>query len=115
MSNLQLTISSPELNRKGKLVLINQYLKRCSGKVTIYSCAVADDTLMVSPEFKTQDALSRVEAGINEILENMCEEMDGNGDCCHEHYNCCDCGGNDCGCPGCFSCKACPFCKEEDE
>ncbi len=115
MSNLQLTISSPELNRKGKLVLINQYLKRCSGKVTIYSCAVADNTLTVSPEFKNQDELSDIGSGINEILENMCEEMDNQGNCCFEHYNCCDCGGNDCGCPGCFSCKACPFCKEEDE
>ncbi len=42
MSDLQLTISNQEINRKGKLVLINQYLKRGSGKETIYSCDVAD-------------------------------------------------------------------------
>ena len=28
-----------------------------------------------------------------------------------EHYNCCDCGGNDCGCAYCWSCNACEYCK----
>lgn len=32
-------------------------------------------------------------------------------DVCHDHYNCCDCGGNDCGCGYCFSCNACDYCK----
>ena len=34
---------------------------------------------------------------------------------CHWLYNCCDCGGNGCGCNYCFSCKACPNCFEEVE
>ena len=33
---------------------------------------------------------------------------------CHNLYNCCDCGGNECGCPSCFSCKACEFCLNEE-
>lgn len=32
---------------------------------------------------------------------------------CHELYNCCDCGGTDCGCQYCFSCKACHVCQNE--
>lgn len=115
MSNLQLVISSPELKKKGKTALIKQYLKGCSGKVVVYSCEVVDNTLSVLPKFQNQATLCHVETEINRILDNMCEEMDGNGDCCHQHYNCCDCGGNNCGCSGCFSCKACPFCKDEDE
>ena len=31
---------------------------------------------------------------------------------CTEIFNCCNCGGNDCGCGYCFSCKACDYCKE---
>lgn len=29
---------------------------------------------------------------------------------CSELFNCCDCGGNDCGCRYCFTCMACEFC-----
>ena len=32
-------------------------------------------------------------------------------DVCRDHYNCCDCGGSDCGCRYCFSCNACDYCK----
>lgn len=32
---------------------------------------------------------------------------------CHEHYDCCDCGGNECGCSYCFSCNACEECLSE--
>lgn len=32
-------------------------------------------------------------------------------DVCRDHYNCCDCGGEDCGCRYCFSCNACDYCK----
>lgn len=34
---------------------------------------------------------------------------------CGEQFNCCDCGGNGCGCGGCFSCNACDKCMEEEE
>lgn len=33
---------------------------------------------------------------------------------CGEIYNCCDCGGNDCGCAYCWSCNACEDCLNED-
>jgi hypothetical protein len=35
-------------------------------------------------------------------------------DCnCNSHYDCCDCGGNDCGCGYCFSCNCCELCRIE--
>jgi len=33
---------------------------------------------------------------------------------CEELYNCCDCGGNDCGCAYCWSCNACENCLKEE-
>lgn len=33
---------------------------------------------------------------------------------CDAVYDCCDCGGVDCGCRGCWSCNACDECKEEE-
>lgn len=33
---------------------------------------------------------------------------------CSELFNCCDCGGNGCGCSGCWSCKACENCLEDN-
>lgn len=32
---------------------------------------------------------------------------------CNSGYSCCDCGGEGCGCGGCFSCNACEACREE--
>lgn len=44
--------------------------------------------------------------------ETTCEnEVDGLT--CEELYNCCDCGGADCGCRYCWSCNACESCKGE--
>lgn len=34
-----------------------------------------------------------------------------NGTKCVDIYNCCDCGGLDCGCYYCWSCNACDHCK----
>ena len=31
------------------------------------------------------------------------------------NFDCCDCGGNDCGCRYCFSCNACEHCKNKTE
>jgi len=31
---------------------------------------------------------------------------------CHDYFNCCDCGGENCGCRYCFSCRACEYCRE---
>ena len=33
---------------------------------------------------------------------------------CSEIYNCCDCGGNECGCPYCWSCNACEECLDDE-
>jgi hypothetical protein len=30
---------------------------------------------------------------------------------CSDHYNCCNCGGESCGCAYCFSCHACDYCQ----
>lgn len=108
-----LTISNQELSHIGKVAQIREFLKRCSGKKTTYSFTVIGNTLSVLPGFKSQEALERVKAGIDDILSDMCEELDGRGNGCSEHYACCGCGGNNCGCRGCFSCNACSFCTEE--
>lgn len=34
---------------------------------------------------------------------------------CRELFDCCDCGGNECGCRECFSCNACEHCLENTE
>lgn len=34
---------------------------------------------------------------------------------CHDYYDCCDCGGNDCGCQRCFTCNACDHCLDEEQ
>lgn len=107
---LQLQISDAELSHKGKVILIKEYLNRCSGRKVTYTSTVIGNELTVFPAFKTQDGFERVKAGILEILNDMCEEMDGRGRGCGEHYNCCDCGGNNCGCAYCFSCNACDNC-----
>ncbi len=33
---------------------------------------------------------------------------------CGDSYDCCDCGGNECGCSYCFSCNACEECLNEE-
>lgn len=47
-------------------------------------------------------------------IDTECEEYDGYADC-SVRYNCCDCGGSGCDCPGCWSCNACDHCKNERE
>lgn len=43
-----------------------------------------------------------------------CEWLEGNQTLtCNELYNCCACGGNECGCAYCFDCNACEVCREE--
>ena len=34
---------------------------------------------------------------------------------CEDIYNCCDCGGNDCGCAYCWSCNACENCENDED
>lgn len=113
MTSLQLKISSAELSHKGKVALIHDFLQRCSGQKTTYSFSIADNGITISPVFKTQEAFDRVETAIWDILNDLCEELDGRGRGCSEHYNCCDCGGHNCGCSGCFSCNACNHCLDD--
>lgn len=52
-------------------------------------------------------------------MENQCEfigEYQGhnNKKTCTALFNCCDCGGNECGCIECFSCNACEYCLEDE-
>jgi hypothetical protein len=43
--------------------------------------------------------------------DNICENIRyGGKNKCEDLYNCCNCGGDDCGCGGCFSCNACIVC-----
>lgn len=47
---------------------------------------------------------------------NQCEMISFNHKTsCSDIYNCCNCGGNDCGCRYCFSCNACSRCLDEDD
>jgi len=34
---------------------------------------------------------------------------------CDDMFDCCDCGGNDCGCSYCWSCNACERCLNDDD
>lgn len=43
-----------------------------------------------------------------------CQLKDGNLTC-RNLFNCCDCGGEGCGCHYCFSCNACDYCYCMDE
>lgn len=43
----------------------------------------------------------------------ICDNLFHTGQSCSELYDCCDCGGNDCGCAYCFSCNACEYCLLE--
>lgn len=51
---------------------------------------------------------------ITEVTKNTCTSQRLFKVDCGEMYNCCDCGGNDCGCSYCFSCRACEVCLNED-
>lgn len=45
-------------------------------------------------------------------LDTKEKKMD---DCtCSTDFNCCDCGGVNCGCAYCFSCNACDVCNPTD-
>ena len=34
---------------------------------------------------------------------------------CSELFNCCDCGGHDCGCRYCWTCNACDTCLTTED
>ena len=41
--------------------------------------------------------------------------MENKKNTCSYYFDCCDCGGNDCGCGYCWSCKACEECINGNE
>lgn len=56
----------------------------------------------------TNDITTRTEPTCERVLEGSRIDCDG-------MYNCCDCGGNDCGCMYCWSCNACDTCLSSEE
>lgn len=49
-----------------------------------------------------------------DVTENNCYNLNcGSEYDCNTMYNCCDCGGEGCGCGYCFSCNACDHCLKE--
>lgn len=47
-------------------------------------------------------------------VDANCEYLNANGRDCTYMYDCCNCGGADCGCAYCFDCKACDHCKNAE-
>lgn len=48
----------------------------------------------------------------------MCEYKDApgyGGHTCEDLFNCCSCGGVDCGCRYCYDCNACEECASETD
>lgn len=49
------------------------------------------------------------------IVNSMkCEHYNNTKKTCDDLYNCCDCGGHDCGCGYCWSCNVCENCLNEE-
>ena len=44
----------------------------------------------------------------------ICEYKSNEGTC-EDWYNCCDCGGEECGCGYCWTCNACDHCLNGGE
>jgi hypothetical protein len=62
---------------------------------------------------KYEERELRIQAEIKRVQDN-CENSNGNYTC-SDLFDCCDCGGHDCGCAYCWSCNACEFCLNDDE
>jgi len=103
---------NPEIYHKGKIFLIKKLIKS-SSKLVQYQTHIENHELTILPPFKDQKTLDSYAESINRVLDNECEKMDNIGNDCFEHFNCCNCGDNDCMCNGCFSCNACEYCKEQ--
>lgn len=80
-----------------------------------YEFILTDNTSLTIKPFKSEQGANRVKELVQDILDNMCENLCGEVALdCSELYNCCDCGGNNCGCAYCWSCNACDECQSED-
>lgn len=62
------------------------------------------NTRIVTRKYKGKEYLISASEG------DICDNLFHIGKSCDELYDCCDCGGNDCGCGYCFSCHACEHC-----
>lgn len=45
----------------------------------------------------------------------ICENQKDVGTDCDGMFDCCDCGGHDCGCRYCWSCNACEKCLDKGD
>lgn len=89
------------VDRQGRRVTL--YIEAQLDKINTYQA--------VLKEHKKQTALAAFEA-------SKCkrkEYYNGHLHTCASIYNCCDCGGNNCGCAYCWSCNACEYCLSEEE
>lgn len=71
----------------------SKYFKKMGKEVICLTCDTALDVRIVQHESHDE-----------ELCENKCSKM----------FDCCDCGGNNCGCSGCWSCNACDNCQGEE-
>lgn len=53
--------------------------------------------------------------GTNPECHRWLKRPNGKRPSCAHVYQCCDCGGGNCDCSGCFSCNACESCLEAEE
>lgn len=108
---IDINISSNELTKPVKVKRVRLYVENKG-----YSFNLENKINLNVASFKSIGGAERVKAHILEILNDMCENL--NSDItadCSELYNCCDCGGNECGCAYCWSCNACSECHSENE
>lgn len=87
-------------------------------KFTMYSCSSCDKTgqrgskyfkkmgkevICLTCNTALKVSILQHETFEEELCENECDKV----------LDCCDCGGNSCGCRGCWSCNACDDCLSE--
>lgn len=102
-------IEHGQLTNKVKVKLAKAYVTKHG-----YEFMLNGERLIIK-SFKSESAADRVKSTVLEILNNMCENLCSDaGMSCSELYNCCDCGGSDCGCAYCSSCNSCDFCLNDD-
>lgn len=67
----------------------SKYFKKMGKEIVCLTCKTSENVVLKEKE---------------KFIENTCN----NG--CSSLYDCCDCGGNECGCLYCWSCNACEVC-----
>lgn len=79
-----------------------------------YHYSLTNKTTLKMKGFRSQAAAQRIESYVRDILGDMCElPTDSDSSTCSDLYNCCSCGGANCGCAYCFDCNACDHCLSD--